>query len=107
VFDHNGYTDCVSCHAGDAPSDHFPGQCSNCHNPNGWGDVNFNHDGLTDCISCHLKDRPDEHDQGQCSNCHDTGKWDDKALVIKGNGDLINVNCSACHSPDLVMGITP
>jgi NAD-dependent SIR2 family protein deacetylase len=94
----------MSCHATDAPADHYDLQCSQCHNTTAWVDVNVDHTGLTDCVACHEADRPENHPRAQCSNCHNTISWFDvldaestTAFVIVQDGSL-QVNCAACHS---------
>ncbi|MFZ5922418.1 MAG: cytochrome c3 family protein [Chloroflexota bacterium] len=95
--------DCFSCHKEkDKHDGRFGADCSACHNPSGWGDVDFDHNlaafKLTgahqsvqcedchknnvfqgtpkDCYSCHQKD--DNHN-GQfgkdCGTCHSTSTW--------------------------------
>jgi len=104
-LDHTGLTDCIGCHAGDAPADHYVGQCSDCHNTTAWSEVEFNHDGYTDCISCHEADRPDNHPHAQCSQCHNTTSWSDVANATISNEAIIvldgvlKVSCETCHPP--------
>jgi hypothetical protein len=76
-FIHSGFNDCQSCPT--PPGGHFPGQCSNCHNTDNWGDVNFSHAGLTNCNTCHSPPNDDDHEPPvpQCSNCHNTEDWDE------------------------------
>jgi choline dehydrogenase-like flavoprotein len=79
---------------GNAPANHFPGQCSNCHNTSDWSQVNFSHAGFTDCVSCHSGNAPANHFPGQCSNCHNTGSWNDVDFNHNGFTD-----CQSCHTP--------
>ena len=70
--------DCYSCHAKD--DEHqggFGRQCEDCHNPTGWGDVNFDHsifpvdhgseERKPACATCHPKDTSTY----TCYGCHE------------------------------------
>ncbi len=94
-MDHTGLTDCQSCHAGTAPPDHYPGQCSRCHtSTTDWGAVSFDHTGLTDCQSCHAGTAPPNHYPGQCSQCHvSTADWGAVSFDHTGLAD-----CQGCHA---------
>ena len=87
-FNHNGQTNCISCHSGDAPAKHYPGQCSNCHNPGlGMGECDLQSFRFyTTVASCHSSRFTTRITYpGQCSNCHDRpmdGQVQD--LVIMG-----------------------
>lgn len=97
TFDHFGFNDCATCHQEkDAPTDHYVGQCSNCHNTVAWQDAWFNHAGFTDCATCHTAETPTAHYPGYaCATCHNTTKW--KPVTFSHTGA---VNCIDCHAAD-------
>jgi hypothetical protein len=72
VFNHSGYTDCISCHLKDRPGEHDQGQCSECHNTQGWEGGGDGDDGLNLNMSGVLQ-------AFSCSECHST----DVAETIK------------------------
>jgi hypothetical protein len=94
-MDHTGFTDCLACHAPDAPANHYAGQCSACHNTVDWVQAVMNHTGFTDCLACHAPDAPANHYPGQCSACHNTVAWPQVSMNHSGLAD-----CAACHAPD-------
>jgi len=63
TFDHFGFTDCESCHQGEAPDDHavYKGTCVECHNTGTWDVVTYEHADVVECRSCHLPDSPPDH----------------------------------------------
>ncbi|RMF31318.1 MAG: hypothetical protein D6759_10300, partial [Chloroflexi bacterium] len=94
-MDHTGLTDCQSCHAGTAPPNHYPGQCSRCHtSTTDWRAISFDHTGLTDCRSCHAGTAPPNHYPGQCSQCH-TSTTDWRAISFDHTG---LTDCRSCHA---------
>jgi len=99
-FDHFGFNDCASCHQEeDAPTDHFAGQCSNCHNTVAWQDAWFNHTGFTDCAACHTAETPAAHYPGYaCATCHTTTKW--KPATYSHTGAVNCIDCHAAETPD-------
>jgi hypothetical protein len=92
-------TDCQSCH--NRPSNHYSGQCSNCHNTNNWGDISLsnhrfpiNHHGADGrCSTCH----PSGSSSYTCYACHDRNKMiaehEDRGITD------IDSRCASCH-PD-------
>jgi len=98
TFDHFGFNDCATCHQEkDAPTDHYAGQCSNCHNTVAWADAWFNHAGFTNCATCHTAETPVAHYPGYaCATCHTTTKW--KPVTFNHNGAE---DCVDCHAADM------
>jgi hypothetical protein len=97
--------DCFSCHEDDdAHAGTLGTQCSDCHTPNDWLDVEFDHDTTgfaligkhqgpacldchaddtftdtpTTCFGCHAEDDAHNGRSGnECGNCHSPVGWDD------------------------------
>ncbi len=99
TFDHSGdyARDCISCHTGDKPANHYSAQCSACHSTNAWKPANFDHSaaGATDCKSCHTGDKPAKHYSAQCSACHSTNAWKPASFNHSAAGAT---DCISCHS---------
>ena len=92
-------TQCEGCHSPDKPANHFVGNCSACHSPVSWMDVQFDHRlaGSNDCISCHSNDKPRNHFDGQCSACHNTTNW---AGASFNHAPVGAKDCQSCHQKD-------
>ncbi len=93
--------DCYSCHASrDIHAGKYGANCSACHTPAGWSQVNFDHNlsafkligkhaniGCTDChVNNDFTNTPTD-----CNSCH--------AKDDTHNGQL-GTDCGACHSPE-------
>jgi hypothetical protein len=91
----NQSVSCETCHSGIRPADHFNAECSVCHSPTAWSDVQVNHvqAGFSDCQSCHSGIRPSDHAEGQCSQCHTTTAW----LPANVDHSVAGLNCQSCH----------
>ncbi|MFZ0547037.1 MAG: DUF5667 domain-containing protein, partial [Candidatus Promineifilaceae bacterium] len=88
-------TECLACHL--APSDHYEGDCIDCHNIDAWELVSFDHANAENCLNCHQKHAPPAHYEGQCSNCHlSTENW----LIITFDHTGLT-DCQGCHETDL------
>lgn len=90
---------CSDCHLEEVPDPHFNGECSICHSPVSWQQIDFDHglNDVADCESCHLYDRPADHYSGQCSACHNTIDWEEADF----NHQAIDTrDCQSCHSND-------
>lgn len=90
---------CIDCHLEEVPDPHFSGDCSTCHSPYSWQQIDFDHNNMdaSDCQLCHSGEEPDDHYQAQCSACHNTVDWkqadfNHQAVDTKG--------CQFCHSND-------
>lgn len=93
AYDHDGVTECESCHQVDNPQEHYPGQCLNCHEDyEDWKAAIVNHSELTDCLSCHPNDSPGDHYSGSCSRCHNSEAWAQATFDHSGYSD-----CRSCH----------
>jgi hypothetical protein len=98
-------TDCFSCHAeDDTHGGQFGTDCSACHTPAGWEEVNFDHS-LT---AFPLTGR---HIEVECTGCHGEGVFTGKPTVCVGcheeplfHQGLFDATCEACHTTD---GWTP
>ncbi|MBU0492775.1 MAG: hypothetical protein KKA73_02955 [Chloroflexi bacterium] len=109
-FSHDDQADCTSCHTDRRPANHYAGQCSQCHTPTSWPNVQFDHTGRVDCASCHASRRPANHYPGQCSQCHTPTSWPSAQFDHTGQEDCTSCHagrqpanhyagqCSACHS---------
>lgn len=89
---------CWACHQTDQPVQHFNVECSACHTPGSWKNVNPDHTQweFTNCRDCHLPDRPQTHFQVVCSVCHQTGDWTN----VNFSHQSANVtDCQVCHTP--------
>ncbi|MCA9566990.1 MAG: hypothetical protein KC656_04070 [Myxococcales bacterium] len=125
-------TDCASCHADDAPPEHYAGPCEECHDVYGWDNavdhsffpLDLSHDldcaechttpgefeGLSPlCGSCHEVDRPQDHFAARdCGECHGIETFDlgidHSYFPLRNAHDLA---CETCHTaiPDFT-GIT-
>ena len=118
-------THCSGCHEPDRPSDHYPGECSDCHTEHGWGEVvvdhsffplDWGHAGPA-CLDCHVEGdygaasavceschaRPPEHFAGTCESCHNIRSWDE-AVIDHSFFPLefghSNLPCTDCHLDD-------
>ncbi|MFT4626240.1 MAG: hypothetical protein ACI8PZ_004917 [Myxococcota bacterium] len=117
--------DCRGCHVDDAPPDHFPDDCGECHTTTRWDDLDVDHsffplerahgglecaachiDGdyksaVPACESCHEEDRPPGHFSGPCAECHDITRWEDGVFDHTGflplQGGHAGLECTACH----------
>jgi hypothetical protein len=90
---------CIDCHLEELPDPHFSGECSTCHSPTSWQDIDFDHslNDAADCQSCHLDERPTGHYSGQCSACHNTIDWEQADF----NHQAVDTrDCQFCHSAD-------
>jgi hypothetical protein len=88
--------DCQACHANRRPANHFQGQCSACHDTDGWTPANFNHDTASaDCQGCHEAQRPQGHSGGQCSACHNVSGWTPAKFSHETAGAA--ADCQGCH----------
>ena len=97
-FDHFGFTDCASCHLEDedTPTDHYTGQCSNCHTTATWEDAVFDHTGFTNCATCHTEEAPTAHFPGYaCATCHTSTQWKPSTF----SHDSVE-NCVDCHAQE-------
>jgi hypothetical protein len=91
---------CFGCHEADNPHDALYGtDCSMCHTPTSWQDVQFDHTLMdtSDCQTCHVGDAPENHYPGQCSACHTTTAW----LPVSFDHDVAGAtDCQSCHIGD-------
>lgn len=122
-FDHEGVTECSSCHLDDLPvskasrpdddvivmnwwtsnaglpaeADHYTGECGLCHQDGeDWKEISYQHDDVTECQSCHNMDEPAAHYQDSCQDCHaDVEDWKVAVFNHAGYG-----NCYDCHTGD-------
>lgn len=71
-YDHDGATECQSCHSQNIPFSHYPGKCTDCHtNIEDWSQYTFEHENdENSCTACHQADTPDQHFPGRCTQCH-------------------------------------
>jgi hypothetical protein len=97
-FNHAGFDNCASCHAGRAPANHYPGQCSNCHSTSTWGGATFSHrfpldhgDANRNCQTCHPGNNTGTY---TCYSCHERGRVADKHRE-EVEGDFSD--CMRCH----------
>jgi hypothetical protein len=116
---------CSGCHSGDAPPDHYEGDCATCHNNEDWRQVDVDHDffpllgghdqpecttchladtfkGLdSSCMSCHEPDRPVAHYEGQdCVSCHNIFDWEDANIdhsFFPLEFSHAEPTCTECH----------
>ncbi len=96
-FDHAGLTDCAACHT--APVNHYPGQCSDCHNTDTFAGATFNHtfpiyhEGANgDCATCHPGNDTRSY---TCVSCHNQQEMISEHSK-EGIGDISN--CVRCHA---------
>ena len=89
-------TDCAACHK--PPKNHFPGQCSECHNTESWKGASFNHTFPIDhksakgnCAACHPGG---DTATWTCAGCHEPAKMDKKHEKVPDYSG----NCLACHA---------
>jgi hypothetical protein len=118
-------TTCRGCHVDDAPAEHYPGDCGDCHGEETWGIDGIDHSFFPlvggheepGCIDCHGTDeydaasevctschaRPDEHYNGACDACHTVYTWEDAAIdhsffpLTQGHD---GPSCTDCHGTD-------
>jgi hypothetical protein len=94
-------TSCESCHeySTEIYTDHFPGECVDCHDVFSWRPAEFDHELALECLSCHAGDIPDEaeygsHYPGECDLCHiDVQDWS----VYEYDHNQVT-ECESCHS---------
>jgi hypothetical protein len=93
---------CIDCHLREIPDSHFSGECSTCHSPYSWQQIDFDHRQIDtlDCQLCHLDEEPDDHYNAQCSACHNTVDWEQADF----NHQAVDTkDCQFCHSNDKPM----
>jgi hypothetical protein len=122
TFDHEGVSECLSCHAGDIPvvrylpdrslyllldylpfvqvivdEDHYPGDCSLCHaSTTDWEVIEYGHENVYECESCHGDQAPQSHYPGSCASCHlNPENWLD---AIYNHAEF--KDCLGCHLDD-------
>jgi hypothetical protein len=108
AFDHQIYTDCLSCHEKDLPSIatpfgfsiklfHYDGECMDCHKDvSSWSAASFDHTGrsVNDCYACHKQEVASAHFPDMaCTSCHVAGaQWSALAFDHSNASD-----CKSCH----------
>lgn len=115
---------CRGCHEDDAPAEHYPEDCGDCHGEQTWGIDGIDHSffpllggheepGCIDChgtddyeladptcASCHAQDEPADHYEGGCDDCHTIYAWDDATIdhsffpLTQGHN---GPSCTDCH----------
>ncbi|MCG3209912.1 MAG: hypothetical protein FOGNACKC_03539 [Anaerolineae bacterium] len=101
VLDHRHQTDCRSCHrpANYALGEHYPGQCSTCHNSQNWMEIDYNHSVAQNCEACHLADTPASHLAATGSDVWVSSQLPpiEERRQPAQNGAVSNLACAQCH----------